>query len=156
MKENSGKRFLIVDAGMNDLIRPSLYNACHEIVPVELQKGAAIKADVVGPVCETGDFFARGRDLPPVGQGDLVAILDTRSVWNVDHVQLQLATTTCRSTRRWLQGCRDSSPGEGCRTFMVRSSDLPTKNRLAPSQLKLMFLSERVSKLQELGSLAPR
>jgi diaminopimelate decarboxylase len=77
VKENSGKRFLIVDAGMNDLIRPSLYNAYHEIVPVELQKGAAIKADVVGPVCETGDFFARGRDLPPVGQGDLVAILDT-------------------------------------------------------------------------------
>lgn len=77
VKENSGKRFLIVDAGMNDLIRPSLYNAYHEIVPVELRKGSAIKVDVVGPVCETGDFFARGRDLPPVGQGDLVAILDT-------------------------------------------------------------------------------
>jgi diaminopimelate decarboxylase len=76
IKENSGKIFLIVDAGMNDLIRPSLYNAYHEIVPVEVRKGSAINADVVGPVCETGDFFARGRDLPPVEQDDLVAILD--------------------------------------------------------------------------------
>jgi diaminopimelate decarboxylase len=77
VKENSGKRFLIVDAGMNDLIRPSLYNAYHEIVPVQLRRGSDIKADIVGPVCETGDFFARGRELPPVEQGDLVAILDT-------------------------------------------------------------------------------
>lgn len=77
VKENSGKTFLIVDAGMNDLIRPSLYNAFHEIVPVELSKGEVMTADVVGPVCETGDFFARGRELPPVSQGDLVAILDS-------------------------------------------------------------------------------
>jgi diaminopimelate decarboxylase len=77
VKENSGKQFLIVDAGMNDLIRPSLYNAYHEIVPVELSRGESITADVVGPVCETGDFFARGRTLPPVKAGDLVAILDT-------------------------------------------------------------------------------
>jgi diaminopimelate decarboxylase len=77
VKENSGKRFLVVDAGMNDLIRPSLYNAYHEIVPVEWIRGKSITADVVGPVCETGDFFARGRTLPPVQAGDLVAILDT-------------------------------------------------------------------------------
>jgi diaminopimelate decarboxylase len=76
VKENSGKRFLIVDAGMNDLIRPSLYNAYHEIIPGELRKGSEITVDVVGPVCETGDFFARGRNLPPVGSGDLVAIMD--------------------------------------------------------------------------------
>ncbi len=77
MKENSGKMFLVVDAGMNDLIRPSLYNAYHEIVPVALGHGDSITADVVGPVCETGDFFARGRILPPVAAGDLIAILDT-------------------------------------------------------------------------------
>ena len=76
VKENSGKQFLIVDAGMNDLIRPSLYQAYHEIVPVELKQGEPVTADVVGPVCETGDFFARGRTLPPVEAGDLVAILD--------------------------------------------------------------------------------
>lgn len=76
VKENSDKQFLIVDAGMNDLIRPSLYHAYHEIVPVELERGESMTADIVGPVCETGDFFARGRTLPPVKAGDLVAILD--------------------------------------------------------------------------------
>jgi diaminopimelate decarboxylase len=76
VKENSGKQFLIVDAGMNDLIRPSLYHAYHEIIPVELELGESMTADIVGPVCETGDFFARGRTLPPVKAGDFIAILD--------------------------------------------------------------------------------
>jgi|HubBroStandDraft_1064217.scaffolds.fasta_scaffold00452_6 diaminopimelate decarboxylase len=83
-KENDGKRFLVVDAAMNDLIRPALYGAYHEIVPVTLSKGSATKqeiaiceiTDIVGPVCETGDFFARDRDLPPVAEGDQLAILD--------------------------------------------------------------------------------
>lgn len=78
-KANNGKRFLIVDAAMNDLIRPALYGAFHEIVPVTLQGGEAGKketADIVGPVCETGDFFARDRELPAVEEGDLLAILD--------------------------------------------------------------------------------
>jgi diaminopimelate decarboxylase len=76
-KSNNGKRFMVVDAAMNDLIRPALYGAYHEIVPVvsgaELEKETA---DVVGPVCETGDFFARDRQLAGVSQGDLLAILD--------------------------------------------------------------------------------
>ena len=78
-KANNGKRFLIVDAAMNDLIRPALYGAFHEIVPVKLTLGASVPAetvDVVGPVCETGDFFARDREVPEVEQGDLIAILD--------------------------------------------------------------------------------
>src|SRR5208337_2700269 len=78
-KENDGKRFLIVDAAMNDLIRPALYGAYHEIVPVTLSPAAGTKSevvDVVGPVCETGDFFARDRELPAVSEGDLLAILD--------------------------------------------------------------------------------
>jgi diaminopimelate decarboxylase len=78
-KANNGKRFLIVDAAMNDLIRPSLYGAFHEIVPVRLPAGESGKTetvDIVGPVCETGDFFARDRELPAVDEGDLVAILD--------------------------------------------------------------------------------
>jgi len=75
-KTNNQKRFLIVDAGMNDLLRPALYGAQHEIVPV-LQSSAKIeRVDVVGPVCETGDFFARDRLLPPIAEGDLLAILD--------------------------------------------------------------------------------
>jgi diaminopimelate decarboxylase len=76
-KVNDGKRFLVVDAAMNDLIRPALYGAYHEIVSVTY--GAATKSevsDIVGPVCETGDFFARDRELPAVSEGELLAILD--------------------------------------------------------------------------------
>jgi diaminopimelate decarboxylase len=76
-KENRGKQFLVVDAAMNDLIRPSLYKAHHEIVPVRRDTNAAgVVVDVVGPICETGDFFARDRQLPSVNQGELLAILD--------------------------------------------------------------------------------
>ena len=78
-KENDGKRFLIVDAAMNDLIRPALYGAYHQIVPVIQSKELASAkeiVDVVGPVCESGDFFARDRELPRVEEGDLLAILD--------------------------------------------------------------------------------
>jgi diaminopimelate decarboxylase len=75
-KVNDGKRFLVVDAAMNDLIRPALYQAHHEIVPVRPRAGKSRAVDVVGPVCETGDFFARDRKLKPVEPGDLVALLD--------------------------------------------------------------------------------
>jgi diaminopimelate decarboxylase len=78
-KANDGKRFLVVDAAMNDLIRPALYGAYHEIVPVTKSAASAAKAevtDIVGPVCETGDFFARDRELSVVDEGDLLAILD--------------------------------------------------------------------------------
>src|SRR5258708_38348238 len=71
-KENDGKRFLVVDAGMNDLIRPALYGAYHEIVPVTVTESSAVKleiTDIVGPVCETGDLFARDRELPVVDEG---------------------------------------------------------------------------------------
>jgi diaminopimelate decarboxylase len=77
-KKNNSKLFLVTDAAMNDLIRPALYGAHHEIVPVlKAPKNArAETVDVVGPVCETGDFFARDRELPHVEEGDLLAILD--------------------------------------------------------------------------------
>jgi diaminopimelate decarboxylase len=75
-KTNFRKRFLIVDAAMNDLLRPSLYGAYHEIVPVSRNSRATEITDVVGPICETGDFFARDRKLPLVSEGDLLAILD--------------------------------------------------------------------------------
>jgi len=75
-KAGNARRFVIVDAGMNDLLRPSLYDAYHEIVPVAApRRGARLKpADIVGPVCETGDSFAHDRRLAPVAQGDLLAI----------------------------------------------------------------------------------
>ena len=76
VKRSGSKRFVIVDAAMNDLIRPALYQAHHEIVPVRERRGKTRVADVVGPVCESGDFFARDRELAPVEAGDLVALLD--------------------------------------------------------------------------------
>jgi diaminopimelate decarboxylase len=76
VKRNGKKTFVIVDAAMNDLIRPALYQAHHEIVPVAPRPGRAVAVDIVGPVCETGDFFARDRKISPLEPGDLVAILD--------------------------------------------------------------------------------
>jgi diaminopimelate decarboxylase len=69
------KVFVVVDAGMNDLIRPSLYNAYHQIVPLVVGGSGTETVDVVGPVCESGDFFARGRRFPVVKRGDQLAIL---------------------------------------------------------------------------------
>ena len=79
VKEQAGKRFVIVDAAMTELIRPALYRAYHAIVPVEIEISAQpdahlTPADVVGPVCESGDFFAHDRLLPPLKRGDLLAI----------------------------------------------------------------------------------
>jgi len=76
VKHNGQKTFVIVDGAMNDLIRPALYQAHHEIVPVHQNAATGvIRTDVVGPVCETGDFFARGRELPQMHSGGLLAIL---------------------------------------------------------------------------------
>ena len=77
VKKNGKKTFVITDAGMNDLIRPSLYHAHHEILPVAVGSGKKTnKVDVVGPVCESGDFFARDREMAAVKPGDLVVLLD--------------------------------------------------------------------------------
>jgi diaminopimelate decarboxylase len=76
VKRNGTKTFVITDAAMNDLIRPALYQAHHDIVAVRPRGGRALVVDVVGPVCETGDFFARDRALSPVKPGDLIALLD--------------------------------------------------------------------------------
>ena len=74
-KETDGKTFIIVDGGMNDLIRPSLYHAHHQIVPVALENRPHETVDVVGPVCESGDFFAQDRPLPASRRGDLLALM---------------------------------------------------------------------------------
>jgi diaminopimelate decarboxylase len=76
VKKGGRKNFVIVDAGMNDLIRPALYESHHEIVPViEPNTGKSMVVDVVGPVCESGDFFAQDRELPPVAEGDVLALM---------------------------------------------------------------------------------
>ena len=73
-KQSGGKNFLVADAGMNDLLRPSLYDAYHEVRPVR-DGAAATPADLVGPVCESGDYLARDRDLPDAAEGDLLALM---------------------------------------------------------------------------------
>jgi diaminopimelate decarboxylase len=91
IKESGAKKFAIVDAGMNDLIRPALYQSYHEIVPcrasaaadadlststsMSMSKNKTEKIDIVGPVCESGDFFALDREMPELHEGDLLAIM---------------------------------------------------------------------------------
>jgi len=75
VKRSPQKNFIVVDAGMNDLMRPTLYGSYHEIVPVEPRPAEKLTADVVGPLCETGDFLAQDREMPDVAPGDLLAIL---------------------------------------------------------------------------------
>jgi diaminopimelate decarboxylase len=76
-KRNGSKTFVITDAAMNDLLRPALYQAYHSIVPLRRKtKTSSVVVDVVGPVCETGDFFARDRELPALESGDSIALLD--------------------------------------------------------------------------------
>lgn len=74
-KETKDKTFIVVDAGMNDLIRPALYGAYHDIRPLEAVNGARETVDVVGPICESGDFLARDRELPELSRGDLIAVM---------------------------------------------------------------------------------
>ena len=73
--QKSQKSFIVLDAGMNDLIRPALYGSYHEILPVRRGPGKSFLADVVGPICETGDFLAQDREMQEVEPGDLLAIL---------------------------------------------------------------------------------
>ena len=75
LKHGEGRDFLILDAAMNDLVRPSMYDAHHDIIPV-IEPGAGVEQlpyDIVGPVCETGDTFAKARNMPLLAEGDLVA-----------------------------------------------------------------------------------
>ena len=76
-KDGQDKKFIVVDAGMNDLLRPTLYNAFHAIEPVIRHKTPKTVADVVGPICESGDFLALDRSLPEVNRGDLLAVMST-------------------------------------------------------------------------------
>src|SRR5208282_1762799 len=75
VKRNQRKNFVVVDAGMNDLMRPALYGSYHQIVPARGGTAEQLLADIVGPLCESGDFFARDRDMPDVRPGDLLAVL---------------------------------------------------------------------------------
>ena len=113
VKNNGAKTFVVVDAGMNDLIRPTLYQAYHEIVAVQPRPGAASrKVDVVGPVCETGDFFARDRMLPEVARGDLLADPGCGCLWDDAELELQFTAASSRGTGEWTQGATGATQGD--------------------------------------------
>ena len=100
-KTNGEREFVIVDAAMNDLIRPALYHSHHEIIPLRANQSGTITADVVGPVCETGDFLARDREMPTCMPGDLLAVCTAGAYGFV-----QRPTTTRVPVRRrfWWKG----------------------------------------------------
>ncbi len=83
VKRTGKKNFLIVDAAMNDLIRPAFYDAYHEIVPLTRKGGAQVSSDVVGPICESGDYFCKDRPLPKLGEGDAIALLSAGAYGSV-------------------------------------------------------------------------
>ncbi len=83
VKRTGKKNFLIVDAAMNDLIRPAFYDAYHEIVPLTRKGGAQVSSDVVGPICESGDYFCKNRPLPKLGEGDAIALLSAGAYGSV-------------------------------------------------------------------------
>jgi diaminopimelate decarboxylase len=83
VKRTGRKNFLIVDAAMNDLIRPAFYDAYHEIVPLKRKAGQTIASDVVGPICESGDFFCHDRPLPRLGEGDCLALMSAGAYGSV-------------------------------------------------------------------------
>jgi diaminopimelate decarboxylase len=83
VKRTGRKTFLIVDAAMNDLIRPAFYDAYHEVVPVRARRGKLVPSDVVGPICESGDYFCKDRPLPKVGAGDYLALLSAGAYGSV-------------------------------------------------------------------------
>jgi diaminopimelate decarboxylase len=83
VKRTGKKNFVIVDAAMNDLIRPAFYDSYHEIVPLTKKSGAIISSDVVGPICESGDYFCKDRPLPKAGEGDFLALLSAGAYGSV-------------------------------------------------------------------------
>lgn len=83
VKQTGKKNFLIVDGAMNDLIRPAFYDSYHEIVPLRRKGGKLISSDVVGPICESGDYFAKDRPLPKLGEGDHIALMSAGAYGSV-------------------------------------------------------------------------
>ena len=83
VKRTGKKNFLIVDAAMNDLIRPAFYEAYHEIIPLARKNGGRVRSDVVGPICESGDFFCQDRPLPKAGQGDYLVLMSVGAYGSV-------------------------------------------------------------------------
>jgi diaminopimelate decarboxylase len=113
VKESYFKKFVVIDAGMNDLIRPALYQAHHEIQPVK-ETGGKLFGDLVGPICESGDFLAADRDLPACGPGDLLAVMSAGaygfSMSSTYNSRPRLAEVMVEGTRHALVRERETWP----------------------------------------------
>jgi diaminopimelate decarboxylase len=105
VKRTGKKNFLIVDAAMNDLIRPAFYEAYHEIVPVTRNRRALVRSDVVGPICESGDFFCQDRPLPQAAQGDYLALM---SAGAYGFVMASNYNTRCLAAEVMVSGSRSA------------------------------------------------
>jgi diaminopimelate decarboxylase len=105
VKRTGKKNFLIVDAAMNDLIRPAFYEAYHEIVPVTRNRRALVRSDVVGPICESGDFFCQNRPLPKAAQGDYLALM---SAGAYGFVMASNYNTRCLAAEVMVNGSRSA------------------------------------------------
>ena len=111
VKRERGKTFVIVDAGMNDLLRPALYEAAHPIEPVRAVKNPRIRADVVGPVCETADCFLHDAELAEPGENDLLAILDAGAYGSAMSSNYNFRYRAARGARRRRVVSPDPSAG---------------------------------------------
>ena len=120
-KQNVNKEFVVVDAAMNDLIRPSLYHSHHDILPLRKTDRPEIVADVVGPICETGDFLARDRKLANVAPGDYLAIATAGAYGFVLVFQLQRPPPTAGDPGGWRKMAHHSCPRELRRTGARRN-----------------------------------
>ncbi len=144
---DGGKRFVIVDAGMNDLIRPALYQGYHEVVPVRepAPNDPRETADVVGPVCESGDFFAQARELPPLRQGEVIALMSAgaygftmASNYNSRPLAAEVLVNGERAAVvRERQGLNDLMPAGGALWRMRPSWARPAAVRLTRARFRL-------------------
>ena len=124
VKQGEARRFVVLDAAMNDLIRPAMYDGYHGLKPV-LERGADVAmspADIVGPICESGDTFAKERPMPDLSDGELVAFTIGRRVWCGYGVDLQFAAFGARSPGGW-RSLRRNPPTPNLRRNAGRRPD---------------------------------
>ncbi len=117
VKRTGKKNFVIVDAAMNDLIRPAFYDAYHEIVPLTRKGGATISSDVVGPICESGDYFCKDRPLPKVGEGDYLALLSAGAYGFVMASNYNTRSLAAEVMVNGKQVCRWCASASRCKRF---------------------------------------
>jgi diaminopimelate decarboxylase len=128
-KENEEKRFVIVDAGMNDLVRPSYYGSYHQILPVKEETREEIVADVVGPICESSDFLAKGRKMAILHSGELIAVMSAGaygfSMSTNYNSRPRIAEVLVRDDQMFVirkrEGYEDLIRGEKIPDFLIRS-----------------------------------